>query len=226
MGRSRKRRHGRAKRTKFYNNRTSPRQRNISNNNSSSGERGRTPSTAKIQRIKRKTSKHASKELKDHILFQLENGVPMKYASMGFSKQTIYKWIQEKDSPSEKVKPGPEKTLNHEQLLKLRKDMLDKKYPNQMIAAEAYGVKQKTVSRCLTEYSKDAGLLPIRRKRGASRRTDSNQPRIYDTGLGFINTFDAITPESKAFRNIQDGPASIYTIRTRSRRVNNGQALV
>ena len=49
----------------------------------------------------------------------------MKYASMGFSKQTIYKWIQEKDSPSEKVKPGPEKTLNHEQLLKLRKDMLD-----------------------------------------------------------------------------------------------------
>ena len=27
-------------------------------------------------------------------------------------------------------------------------------------------------------------------------------------------------------RNIQDGPASIYTIRTRSRRVNNGQALV
>ncbi len=104
-----------------------------------------------------------------------------------------------KDSPSEKVKPGPEKTLNHEQLLKLRKDMLDKKYPNQMIAAEAYGVKQKTVSRCLTEYSKDAGLLPIRRKRGASRRTDSNQPQIYDTGLGFINTFDAITPESKAF---------------------------
>ena len=27
-------------------------------------------------------------------------------------------------------------------------------------------------------------------------------------------------------RNIEDGPASIYTIRTRSRRVNNGQALV
>ena len=27
-------------------------------------------------------------------------------------------------------------------------------------------------------------------------------------------------------RNLEDGPASIYTIRTRSRRVNTGQALV
>ena len=58
--------------------------------------------------------------------------------------------------------------------------------------ADEWRVSRSTLYREITRRREERGGKRITRKKPAKRRTDANQPRVYDLHLGFVSAYDSV----------------------------------
>ena len=81
-------------------------------------------------------------------------------------------------SPSRKQR-GPNRKFTRLEGKAIGESMIAGKYLNQSQAAADLNCSRATISREIGEQRKEEGLKPVTKK-SQKRRTDQNQPRIYD----------------------------------------------
>ena len=141
-----------------------------------------------------------SKALRVYLLWLVcEMRLDPKLVFSGLSISTYYRWLER--AADNKLTPrkstGRKRKLTPRTAAKLVREMKQKKHASTEKAAEEYPISSRTARRYLRDHRVTDGLRPIRRKRGAKRRTDRNQPRIYDMAMGFAGAFENSANQGK-----------------------------
>lgn len=142
-------------------------------------------------------NRKVSLQQRETMMWQVEvAGLPIQVVFHGFAKKLYYKWRNEEER--ERVNSGPPRLMSIETVEEICDKLKSGAYDSIQTAAISYGVSRRTLDRELKERRKERGLKRLTRKKPAKRRTDVNQPRVYDMQMGFIPAYDKISVELMA----------------------------
>ena len=187
-----------------------PGQRGSSSSQTKRGRRTWQANKCSAEAINERPNKNrkVSDEQKAHMMWKVDvAGLPVKEVFHGFAEKLYWKW--KKKEHKEVLKTGPPRLLPVETVEEIAGKLKAGAFDSILMAANSYGISRQTLDRELKYRRKERGLKPLSRKKPAKRRTDMNQPRVYDMQMGFIPAYDKIDQQLMSHADefpVQYGP--------------------
>ena len=186
----------RGKRSRSHSARAFPAQRGQPK--SASKRRRKKTSGKPLENVSR-PNKHRKvpQEQKDFMIWKVKMGFPIKDVFFGYGEKLYWQWQSAEEK--ERKTTGPPRLLPEEVVEDTIKKLTAGVYNSVRHAADSladeWRVCRRTLHREITTRREARGGKKITRKKPAKRRTDANQPRVYDMHLGFIPVYDKIAKE-------------------------------